>query len=59
MSRPLQVAWALTALLGVITVPHRIAELAAHRAAYLAAQGAESMATTLMASQPRNVEPRS
>lgn len=60
MSRAVRIAWALTIALAVYVVPLRIAELAAHRAAYIAAQPtAAQEAPRLAAQQPRNVEPRS
>ena len=46
MSRAVRIAWALTIALAAYTIPLRIAELAAHRAAYLAEMSAPA------ASQP-------
>lgn len=60
MSRAVRIAWALTIALAAYVVPLRIAELAAHRAAYIAAQPAAAQdAPRLAAQQPRSVEPRS
>lgn len=60
MSRAVRIAWALTIALAAYVVPLRIAELAAHRAAYIAAQPtAVQDVPRLAAQQPRNVEPRS
>lgn len=60
MSRAVRIAWALTIALAAYVVPLRIAELAAHRAAYIAAQpAAVQEAPRLAAQQPHNVEPRS
>lgn len=46
MNRAHRIAWALTIALAVYVVPLRIAELAAHRAAYIAEMSAPA------ASQP-------
>ena len=60
MSRAVRIAWALTIALAAYVVPLRIAELAAHRAAYIAAQpAAVQEAPRLAAQQPHNVEPHS
>lgn len=48
MSRAERIAWGLTIALAVYVVPLRIAELAAHRAAYLAEMRAQA------ASQPKD-----
>ncbi|KRG60789.1 hypothetical protein ABB25_00910 [Stenotrophomonas koreensis] len=48
MSRAERIAWTLTIALAVYVVPLRIAELAAHRAAYIAEMSAPA------ASQPNN-----
>lgn len=48
MSRAERIAWGLTIALAVYVVPLRIAELAAHRAAYLAEMSAPA------ASQPED-----
>ena len=49
MSRAVRIAWALTIALAAYTIPLRIAELAAHRAAYIAEMSVPA------ASQPNDI----
>lgn len=47
MSRAERIAWALTIALAVYVVPLRIAELTAHRAAYIAEMSVPAVSTPL------------